>query len=106
MMRWRSTSGLNSAKQFVVVFMRANPNPFVAVSDFMSQGAVVVAHADGKPFALAGQFLEIKRGMSRVVAPDPVILHGQPLNVFGQLLMELPKPARGAGGHCLSEGQS
>ena len=95
-MRWRSTSEPDLIKQFVVVFMRANPDPFVAVADFVSQGAVVVAHADGKPFAPTGQFLEIERGMARVVAPEPVVFHGELLNVFRQLLIELPKPARGA----------
>ena len=86
--------------------MCANPNPFVAVADLVAQGAVMVAHANGKSFALAGQFLEIKLGMTRIVAPEPVIFHGQPLNVIGQLLVELPKPARGAGGHFLSASQS
>src|ERR1017187_6708503 len=106
MMRWRSTSGPISVDQFVVVFMCANPDPFVAAADFVSQGAVMVAHADGKPFTLTGKLFEIKRRMMWVVAPEPIVFHGQPLNVFGQLLIELPKPARGAGGHCFSAGQS
>lgn len=101
-----SMSVLDSVEQFVVVFMCANPDPFIAATDFVAQGAVVVAHAYGKAFTVTGQFLEIKRRMAWVVAPEPVIFHGQPLNVFGQLLIELPKPARGAGGHCWSEGQS
>src|ERR1035441_189905 len=106
MMRWRSMSGPISTEQFVVIFMRANPDPFVAVINFMSQGAVMVAHADGKPFTLAGKLFEIKRRMTLVIAPEPIVFHGKPLNVFGQLLIELPKPARGAGGHCFSAGQS
>jgi len=66
----------------------------------------MVADADGKAFAAAREFLEIKRRMLMIVAPEPVVLHRQPLDGFGQPHVKPPEPPRGFGGYFLSEGQS
>ena len=86
--------------------MRANPNPFNAVTDLMAQCAIMITNANGKAFGTTAEFLEIKRRMTRIVAPEPVIFHGQPMDGLRQLLIEFPKPPRGSGSHSLSEGQS
>ena len=86
--------------------MRANPNPFNAVADRVAQCAIMITNANRKAFGTSAKFLEVKRWMTRIVTPEPVIFYGQPTDGFRQLLIEFPKPPRGSGSHSLSEGQS
>ena len=74
--------------------MRANPNPFNAVADLVAQCAIMITNANGKAFGTPTEFLEIKRRMTRIVAPGPVIFYGQPTDGFRQLLIRFPKPSR------------
>jgi len=75
--------GEASTHKFIVVLVCADPHPLKTTADFVSQGAIVITLADGKAFAVTGEFLEIKRRMTGIVAPEPVIFHRQPLNGFG-----------------------
>ncbi|HZF00517.1 MAG TPA: hypothetical protein VE344_01335 [Methylomirabilota bacterium] len=100
----KSIKGL--AYKFVIFFMRANPNPFNAIADFVSQRSIMISNANGKTFGASAKFFEVKRRVTRIVVPESVIFYGQTLNGFRQLLVEFPKPARDFGSHSLSEGQS
>jgi hypothetical protein len=94
-LRLKSIKGL--PHKLVVFLMRANPNPFNAVADLVAQCAIMITNAYGKAFGTPAEFLEIKRRMTRIVAPEPVIIfypNGfKALNGFSY-------------GHSLSEGQS
>jgi len=54
LMRW--PFGETSPHKFVVFLVRSNPNPFNAVINFVSQGAIMVAHANRKSFAATAEF--------------------------------------------------
>ncbi len=56
--------------------MRANPNPFNAAADLVTQCAIMIANANGKAFGTPAELLEIKRLMTRIGAPEPVIFYG------------------------------
>ena len=86
--------------------MGANPYPFNATADFVAQGAIMIAHADGEALTTTGKYLEIKGRMARVATSKPVIFYCQTLNGFWQFLIALPKPAGGSGDHSVAEGQS
>ena len=62
--------------------MRANPNPFDAIADFVSQRSIMISNANGKTFGTSAKFFEVKRRVMRIVAPKPVIFYGQTLNRF------------------------
>jgi hypothetical protein len=48
----------------------------------LPQGAVVIAYPNGEAFALARKLFKIKRRVTRVVPPEPVILYRETLNGF------------------------
>lgn len=80
---------MQSADKFVVILVRADPNPFNSAVNFVSQCPIMIAHANGKSFAAISKFFEIKRWMTGIVAPEPVVFHRQKLNGFRQLLIEI-----------------
>jgi hypothetical protein len=77
----KSIKGLSH--KLVVFLVRANPNPFNAIADLMSQCAIMIPNANGKAFGTPAKFLEVKRRMTGIVAPEPVVFHGEPLDGFG-----------------------
>ena len=71
----RSSAGRSekSLQEFVLIFVCADPDPFNAVFNQLSQGAIMVTNANGKAFAATRKFLEVERRMVMIVAPEPVV---------------------------------
>jgi hypothetical protein len=51
--------------EFVVFLMRANPDPFNAVADLVTQCSIMIANANRKAFGTPAELLEVKRWMTR-----------------------------------------
>lgn len=59
-----SGGAVMDADKFIVFLVGANPHPFNATADFVAQGAIMIAYADGEAFATPGKFFETKWSLS------------------------------------------
>lgn len=81
--------------EFVILFVRTDPDPFDPVFAEVSHGAVMVADANGEACtASVLQFLEIERRMILILLPEPIVLSRELLNMRRQRVEQFPKARR------------
>ena len=95
-----------SSDHSVVFGVAANPHPRYSVGRQNTEGTVVIADSNREQIATAVKRPEVKRRMSRILAPEMVILGGKTLDFAGQLLEEPPEPSRSPGPHGQTFGKS
>ena len=86
--------------EFVVILVRADPNPFDAIVEPPSDSAVVIADSNRESFSgTTLEPLETKRGMIVVLLPEFVVPARELLNPSGERGVKFPKARRCSRSH-------